>query len=351
MIGLEVSNILQETWGPEVIFGNMEVYADWAPYFHYFRKADVTTSTISITQYNYHAVLLNQIDLYRSEDRYTKWLEYRHHRYLDNSEIIEIKNFLSDRFAGNDAAFVQYGYFNNDVSNIEKLNLNSAKRNIFLFSNVFWDVGMSEFGTLYGGVLDWVISTVKIIQDSEDIHLYIKPHPAEFFDVKSGKGVVDELYAQFATLPENVTIIHPEMKILTYDLFPYIDLGLVYNGTVGLEMLLHDIPVISCGKSPYNSVNLVLEPKTTQEYSNLLHGQNPLFSPRKEDVLRFCYFYFISTLIPWELTGRAYGDDFPMPTIKSINDLSPNALRSLDHICDNILSSGNPALDSYKNKY
>ena len=60
------------------------------------------------------------------------------------------------------------------------------------------------------------------------------------------------------------------MKILTYDLFEFIDVGLVFNGTLGLEMILNDIPVIACGKTPYSNLDLVSEPLDAEEYKQLL---------------------------------------------------------------------------------
>ena len=76
------------------------------------------------------------------------------------------------------------------------------------------------------------------MKDSTDCHLYIKPHPSEIYEIRSSKGVIDEIYAKFPKLPQNVTIIYPEMKILTYELFPYIDLGVVFNGTLDLKCSL-----------------------------------------------------------------------------------------------------------------
>lgn len=89
----------------------------------------------------------------------------------------------------------------------------------------------------------------------------------------SVKGVSDFINEKFPKLPANITIIFPEMKILTYDLFEHIDVGVVYNGTLGLEMLFAEIPVVSCGKPPYGGINLVSEPDTEESYLNLLLGK------------------------------------------------------------------------------
>ena len=48
------------------------------------------------------------------------------------------------------------------------------------------------------------------------------------------------------------------------------DLGVVYSGTLGLEMLIKNIPVITTGKSSYNGLGFTAEPKTEKEYIEFL---------------------------------------------------------------------------------
>ena len=347
LTSFEVANEINNTWGPDIVFGNMEVYADWAPYHQYFLSIGARSSTVSISQFNYKTLLMNQNDLFISSERYLNWLSNRNNKYLSQDQIKEIEDFVSQRFAGDIKAFKQYGYFEENIDAIQTLKIDKTNRNIFLFSNVYWDVGMSEFGKLYSGVLEWVISSIYLIKDSPDTHLYIKPHPSEAFDVKSLRGVIDVIYDEFGELPSNVTIIFPEMKILTYDLFKYIDVGVVYNGTLGLEMLFKDIPVIACGKTPYGGVDLVSEPKTEEEYKNLLLNTTDFHKPSREEVIMFSYFYFIKTLIPWSFTKNAYGADFTGFKMSNINKIMPGADYHLDHICRTILNSDKKNIDSW----
>ena len=272
--------------------------------------------------------------------------EIRKNKYLDESEKFEINQFTNKRFSGTTNHFYNTAILKKKMPPLISY-IDRKKRNIFLFSNVYWDVGLSECGGLYPGVLEWVISTIESVKDSTDCHLYIKPHPSEIYEIRSSKGVIDEIYAKFPKLPQNVTIIYPEMKILTYELFPYIDLGVVFNGTLGLEMLLENIPVIACGKTPYSSIDLVSEPKSIKEYSDFLLGKRAACSPKKEDVLRFAYFYFIKTLIPWHLTDVVWADESNSLKIKSVKELMPKANFYLDHICDNIVSSNDAMLDNW----
>jgi len=347
LIGLEAAKAICDSWSPDIVFGSMEVYADWAPYHQYMTMRGKRSVTVSISQFNFHSLLLSQNELYRSNERYLNWLSKRKTRDLTSGESVEINSFISKRFQGDSAVFKQYGFFSGTDESLEDLKIDPQKRNIFLFSNVYWDVGMSEFGELYTGVLEWVVSTIEIIKEYPDCHLYVKPHPSESFDVKSAKGVVDEIYKHFPILPKNLTLILPEMQIRTYRLFKYIDVGLVYNGTLGLEMLFEDIPVIATGKTPYSDINLVNQPDTKVEYEKLLLGEATLIKPKREEVMKFAYFYFIKTLVPWKLTNAAYGDDFVGYNINDILDIAPGKDYFLDHICTSIIESDETNIDSW----
>lgn len=344
LIGFEAAKSVHKKWEPDIIFGDMEVYVDWAPYHQFFSQHGKKSATISMSQFNYQTLLINANSLYRSNERYLNWNKANKNKPLDALQEDEIKQFVHKRFKGDSEVFRQYGFFNEDS---ELIKVDKSKRNIFLFSNVFWDVGMSEFGDLYEGVISWVLSSIDLIKDYSECHLYVKPHPAESFDVKSSKGIVDFIHEKFPQLPSNVTIIFPEMKIRTYDLFQYIDVGVVYNGTLGLEMLFSGIPVVSCGKTPYGGINLVSEPDSEKEYLDLLLGKLEIAEPTKKQVNHFAYFYFIKTLIPWNFTESVYGEEFQGFKMDSIKDILPGSDYYLDHICNSIISSNEDFMDNW----
>ena len=346
LIGFEASKKIYSSFNPDIVFGSMEVYADWAPYKKFFTKKGAKFSSISMTQFNFNSIVMNQSELFESEKRFMDWFESRNKEKLDHSEMEKLNSFLSNRFQGKSEIFEQFKYFEKQDNLEEKLGINKEKKNIFLFSNVYWDVGISDCGKTYSGVLDWVISTINLIKDDKNIHLYIKPHPSESFEIKTS-GVLNAITNEFSPLPENVTIIDPMMKILTYDLFEFIDVGLVFNGTLGLEMILNDIPVIACGKTPYSNLDLVSEPLDAEEYKQLLINKKSLIKPKKEMAQLYAYFYFIKTLIPWKYNDQVYGDNFKGFKINSLEDLFPKEDYFLDHICESILGNNIQNIDSW----
>ena len=349
MIGVLVSSRIDKQWSPTIIFNHMNVYSDWNPYYSYFKLNGAQLNTLSISQFNYNSQLLNYSDLFSSSERFDKWLQSRKNKSLTDSEKAELSSLLSSRFAGKATVFEQYGFFDKETSFSSHINLDPNKHNVFLFSNVFWDKGINHDDALFKDVISWVLDSIDFISNSSTSHLYIKPHPAEKYDsgATSAKGVVDYIFERFPVLPSNVTIIYPEYKINTYELFPYIDKGVVYNGTLGVEMLVNNIPVVACGRGPYSGSNLVIEPKSMDEYKDILTSEYQVFKPSKEQVELFAYFYFIKTLIPWKLTKRAYADNFDGFTIESLDKLLPGNDKYLDHLCNSILDAENTVIEDW----
>jgi hypothetical protein len=349
MIGIEVAEKIDKLISPDIILNNMFVYSVWEPYYKYFAKNKHTELfSVSITGADYHSVILNIYDNFMSSDRFHRYVEFRGNNRLTASEKLTLDNLLNSRFNGEIDMFKDMNYFKANNTAQIPFSIDPAKRNIFLFSNVFWDMGLEETVDIFDDVITWVIQTIEILKNRQDIHLYIKPHPAEKFDsVPSLKGIADFIYEGYPNLFENVTLILPELQINPYHLFPYIDLGLVYNGTLGLEMLLKDIPIMISGKAPYGRLGFAHEPQNVNEYQKILLGEVPSIIPNKHEVELFAYYYLIKTLIPWNLTKRAYGDDFKGYTFNSLEDITPGKNKYLDHICNCILESKNNVIDGW----
>ena len=161
------------------------------------------------------------------------------------------------------------------------------------------------------------------------------------------KGVAQHLEAHFGNLPTNVTIIEPELRLNTYDLFEFIDLGIVFSGTLGLEMTLAEVPVALVGKTPMNNLGFCYEPKTFDEYLQCLMGELPPPTFEKDQLRFFAYFYFIKTNMPWTISQQAYDDRSGRFLFDCLEDLLPGKNKLLDHLCNSILDSKLTGLDNW----
>ena len=339
IVGFMAAKKINVSFKPNIILNNMNVYSSWEPYYNFFsRKPNVDLYTLQMSVFNYNAVLLNQMDLYYSTKRYKDYLGCRYNKNLTISEKEKLYNFINKRKNGESNIFINEKYYKKNTHLEENLKLDKKRNNIFLFSNIFWDVGLSDTGRLYNDVIDWVLDTIEIVSKIENTHLYIKIHPAEVYDSSNSiKGVRDFIFEKYPILPKHITLITPEMKINPSELFSYVDVAVLFNGTLGLEALFENIPVITAGKAPYSNLNLVNEPINKIEYKNMLNGSIKLIIPKKNDYELFAYFYFIKCLIPWNLTKSVYADGFKGFNFNSLEDIMPNKNQYLDHLCNCVL--------------
>lgn len=348
MIGVDVAQAIYSEWRPDSLLNNMPVYSAWEPYVRVFDQKSIKTYVVSVSALNLTTVVLNRNDLYGDNRRYARWLDKRGGTVLDAGEKRELTRFMAERVDGSSPIFKMYEIFVESNEGIKSLGIDQNKRNVFLFSNLYWDIGMTESASLYNGVIPWVLDTIEMLKDQPGCHLYIKPHPVEMAGITGSlKGVIDFIRERFPILPSNVSIIAPELKIKTYDLFPWIDVGVVYNGTLGLEMLQYDIPVIVAGQAPYRSLKSVSSPHSVPEYRNALIGETQAPSLDQSEIELFSYFYFIKSAIPWTLTKQAFGDNFKGFAFESLDELLPGRDPSLDHLCNCILDPENTVIEGW----
>ncbi len=339
LIGIEVAKNINDTISLDSVMSNMTAYSPFAPYYTYFKLKGIKFNTINYSQWDYNSIRFNLLDYYNSNNNYNNYLKYLNRKTLLANEKEDLYNILNKRFSGSLSIYKDGKWFDNNQKLIKSLKIDSNKRNILLPSNVHWDKGLDEMSGLFDNVIDWVITTIKIVKNNENVHLYIKPHPAEKISGgESSKGIIDIINENFNKLPKNVTIIPLEYKISPYKLFSLIDVGVLFSGTLGIEMMLNKIPVILTGSAPYSDIGLVNKPNSINDYAKLLFGEVILHKPKLSDIEMFSYFLFKKTLIPWNLTKKAYGDDFKGFSFKLLNELEEGQNKYLDHLCDCIIN-------------
>ena len=350
IVGFLAAKKIEKKLQPDIILNSMTVYSSWRPYMQYFEKNEsVKLFHIAINQFNFNSIILNTMELYKSNSRYHSYIKSRKSKSLIQSEKKELDNFLNKRISGESKIFKELNFFSdNSIKEINNLKIDENKNNLFLFSNIFWDIGISDCDSIYNSIIDWVLDSIRIASLNPSCHLYVKLHPGENFDTaKSIKGVREYILEKYPILPKNITIITPELKINTYDLFPFINTAIVFNGTIGLEALFKNIPVIITGEAPYGNLNLVNEPKNKSEYEQMLTGSKKLIIPKRDALELFAYFYFIKTCLPWNLTDSAYANDFKGFEFDSLEDIYPGKNKYLDHLCNCILKPEKTIIENW----
>lgn len=101
--------------------------------------------------------------------------------------------------------------------------------------------------------IEWVLETMRYIEQREDLHLVIRVHPREFPNKKESitSDHARALKAALTKTPANVSINWPSDNISIYNFVGPTKLCLNYISSVGKELTLFGIPVLSYAPEAY----------------------------------------------------------------------------------------------------
>ena len=183
------------------------------------------------------------------------------------------------------------------------MQIDRKKKNIFIFPNVYWDVGLSDRGYIFKSILDWLFCTIDLIKNNSNYHIYIKPHPAEFDRAFSLWGVEKIINQKYGNSISNLSFINNSFNFSSYQLKPFIDLAVVFNGTLNLEFMLLNVPVVSTGTTSMKHLKFNQEINTISEYKKIFLSKNYDYSKflvkDKKRLKLFAYFWFIKKNLKW----------------------------------------------------
>ena len=136
-----------------------------------------------------------------------------------------------------------------------------------------------ERGPAHSGMFDWINHSVEIAAKSPDVLYIIKPHPYEARPDIAGN--VSQYFTDMIeqSIPQNVVILAHNWFNL-HALFPHIDLGVLWNGTSGLELGLHGIPCIIC--SDWGVIDYpvgLAHPKDRADYEHMISHPKTVVMP------------------------------------------------------------------------
>ncbi|MCK4650925.1 hypothetical protein KAT08_01995 [Candidatus Babeliales bacterium] len=224
-----------------------------------------------------------------------------------------------------------------------KINFN--KPTVLLVSNICWDLSVLDSDLFFNSMFDWILKTVKFFIDHKEFQLIIKPHPAEEIDrlPTSKQKVSDEIKKHFKHLPENIILLNPKTQFSVYDLFPHVSLGLVYTSTVGMEMAIKGISVVTCANAPYRGKGFTYDPKTEKEYffliKDLLKKKEDLEEQKVKIKLAKKFLYLNHFVVYSNFGFFDWNYTSPLSLkISCAKDLMPGKNVVLDYICDSIMN-------------
>lgn len=314
----EICKIIDSKYQPLAIVSLMTSYSSWFPFFYHFKK-DNRFRQLHLSDKDY---VFDHFNFFPATKHFYGFLKLRKNRNLNKIEKIEINRFLKKKFR----------LKNNKKSFIESfLKLDKTKKNIFIFPNVFWDIGLSDRGHLFESVLEWLFYTIDLLKNNPKYHIYIKPHPNEFNeDAFFSPGVEKLIKKKYGNSIKNLSFIKKTTKVSSYDLRQVIDLALVFNGTLHLEFSLLGVPVVATGNSTISGIGFDKQVKSLTCYKEIFTKKNYDFRKfvikDKDRLLTFAYFWFIKIKFKWEKKNyyAEVFNRFKHFGFKSLNDCNFN---------------------------
>jgi len=337
IIVIDIAEKIVKTDKPDVIVTTHMGYSSWGGFVDYCSNHGVRIC-YSGDGYIENTIEFDIFNSERKENAFRKFFEKRNKKTLNNNEEKEIQKFIDDRIHGREGDTSLYGYENENVK--EQFDFKKYKKTFVCYPNVAWDSSLLDANTVFKSVYEWVSKTIELFKDKPDYQLIIKIHPSEAYVAKSKNTVSDYIKSKFDPIPKNVKIIPPVTTISPYSLFPFIDAGIVYNGTIGLEMAVQGVPVIVSGVAHYGKKGFTYDVSSKKEYEDILFKK--LKPPTKKQInlgRTYAYFYFLKSFVPYNLFYKNSFWDMGW-NINSFDEMAEGNDKFLDIICKYIAYNG-----------
>lgn len=238
---------LIDHYKPDVVVTTNGKFLQWAPFVHAARNRglrfvtweDINTSPVSLVLDHNHVA--HEMTPWYWEEELAKPFPAEHKRW--------VRDYFTAWGAQKNTPFAYYDQRRTDDWDeiVNRLGLRKDAPLIALFPNLGFDSSSVNFERAFDGIFDWILRSVEYAARDPGVDLVVRVHPAEEFaivesdEVKRTETVIAE---RFPNLPPNVKIARAESGVSSYALAERCAAGLVYTGTLGLEMALR-------GKRPW----------------------------------------------------------------------------------------------------
>jgi len=304
IISALIASKVEELLDPNIIITSHGIYSTWGPFYEYFKQKQKKVITYGFSGYINNGVIFSNYGLVanRYDDKFFD-------AYKDKIDINlaekGIKDIFDKRHRGRSADLTLYGNFDEDDNFLREIKDIACGRKVFtLFPNVLWDYSLTNTKNIFNSPVEWLIETIRFFMKQEDKVLIIRAHPAEanFMRARIGiKEIIESKINKNISNIKNIIYIPSNNSLKSYSLFPFIKGGVVYNGTVGLEMMYKKIPVLITGKAPYSSKGFTIDFKNKKEYFQAFNKPEKILKYQeynRKSLIKFLFFYFKLNEIP-----------------------------------------------------
>lgn len=338
----DASFALIDGYRPDVILMLCGLFMPERVIMEIARKKGIRIVTYEIAMLAQDALMM-QHDRPIDYDDKENWVKYKGVS-LNHEEEQVLDNYLFERSQGRMSVVNYWPEKEDDEKKIRKdLLIDPDKKTAVLFPNITWDSALFEKDIAFKGMFDWLDRTIEYFMLHREYQLIIRAHPAEVILPGSlRESVISYIRGKYPHLPKNIILVSPESKISSYTLMDISDCGLSYASTTAIELGIRGVPVLVAGEVHFRNKGFTIDIDDSKTYFNLLNyvmtGNSPM---SKEEIIkmarRYAYFSFFRTSMPFNKIHCGAGD-MPVFTYNDISALLPGKDKSLDIICNGIVS-------------
>lgn len=329
-------------WRPDKVLLSHGVYSTWGPWADEARAAGVPFDTCC-GGWRRNTLFLQHDDPrpMHCNDIWSRVASVP----LSGAEQAALDEYLSTREDNRADAFQYIASVDRDRAAFlarHAIDRAAFERVVGVFSNVAFDSARFGGGPAFPDMFAWLHACVDRARTHPQTLFLVKAHPAELTFVESTPEawrVGQSLRGAIASAP-NVRFIPPDDPVSPYVLYGLIGAGLVNTSSVGLEMALHGLPVLTSGAGVhYEQDGVVIVPRDRDDYfarfDALATGTEP-FRPDADCARRYAYTLYFRKSMPFEAIDVAGWSPVGL-AVDALADLGPGRWRGLDGICDGIL--------------
>ena len=264
---------------------------------------------------------------------------------LDKKKEENLFNYLDSRKLGTQD---MYSYFKKPLFTIESelkdTGIDLNKPIVGLLTNVIWDAQIIYKNNIYKDMTEWLISSIKYLSNRNDIQVVVRCHPAEINgDRASKQKVKDTILENFEVLPNNLKIIDSTSNISTYSFADYCNTLVIYATKMGMEFTPYGNKVICAGESYIKNKGITHDPKTKEEYYDLLDKFPYINEPTLMEIERakkYAYHYFFRRTVSISSLDHIQNEWPPFKiSDKSLENLIHNKDKGLKQLSQSIINN------------
>ena len=317
LLSYELAKNSIEKLSPDIMITSHGIYTTWGIFMQKYRRSEIRVITYGGNGYVTNGLDfgINDISANKIDNGFFEYFLEKTSNSKKDEYLKIVDTMMENRFSGksSDTGKIKNFVGNEINANINKIiSLKNTKKVFAIFPNVMWDnaTTFKEWNTIFESPIEWLVETVKYFLNSDDKVLVIRVHPAEYLWMEvriSIQNILEIYFDKEIFNHKNIIFIPPNEKVMSYDLFPLLDGAIVYNGTIGLELMYKDVPLITGARTAYSNKGFTKDIINKDEYFNIFNNTKEILTiqTNNKNLLKlFIYEYFFLHGVPLKILSN-----------------------------------------------